>query len=49
MEDGILEDEESMDWIKDNGDTANLLVVMKGNLKPRNNITLFTKIHLMDF
>lgn len=38
--DGILEeDEESMDWIKDNGDIANLLVVMISNLEPHNNIT----------
>lgn len=38
-----------MEWIKDNGDIANLLVVMISNLEPHNNITLFTKIHLMGF
>lgn len=43
--DGILEeDEESMDWIKDNGDIANLLVVMISNLEPHNNITYSHKL-----
>lgn len=38
-----------MEWIKDNGGIANLLVVMISNLESHNNITLFIKIHLMDF
>lgn len=39
------EDRECMGWVKDNGDRA----YPKGNLKPYNNIALFTKVHLKGF